>query len=156
MQQGGVVSVSNDVKPSLAKIWLAAAVVAAAGIICIGAAKASVLAKVDIGDQRMEVYVDGKLRHSWPISSGRRGFETPTGSFRPKRLEREWFSKQYDDAPMPYSVFYNGGYAIHGGHRRVGGPASHGCIRLTTNNAATFFNIVSTRGAGSTRIVIAG
>jgi lipoprotein-anchoring transpeptidase ErfK/SrfK len=120
------------------------------------AASASVVAKVDLSDQKMRVYVDGKLRHEWAISSGRRGFETPTGNYRPQRLERDWYSRQYDDAPMPYSVFFSGGYAIHGGHRRVGGPASHGCIRLTTGNAAAFFDLVSDRGARQTRIVIEG
>lgn len=119
-------------------------------------AAAAIVAKVDLGDQKMRVYVDGKLRHEWAISSGRRGFETPTGSYRPQRLERDWYSRQYDDAPMPYSVFFSGGYAIHGGHRRVGGPASHGCIRLTTGNAAAFFDLVSQRGAGKTRIQIEG
>jgi lipoprotein-anchoring transpeptidase ErfK/SrfK len=117
-------------------------------------ARAGLVARVDIGDQRMDVFVDGKLKHSWSISSGRSGFETPSGSYRPQRLEREWTSRQYDDAPMPYAVFFKGGYAIHGGHSRVGGPASHGCIRLTTGNAAKFYNLVSEHGAGSTRIVI--
>lgn len=135
----------------------------AAGLVCLalfGAlavaspASATVVAKVDLAEQQMEVYVDGKLRHSWPISSGRRGYETPTGSYRPQRLEKEWYSRQYDDAPMPYSVFFRGGYAIHGGHRRVGGPASHGCIRLTTGNAATFYKLVSSRSSSKTRIVI--
>jgi lipoprotein-anchoring transpeptidase ErfK/SrfK len=119
-------------------------------------ALASVVAKVDLSEQQMNVYVDGKLRHSWSIASGRRGFETPTGNFRPQRLERDWYSRQYDDAPMPYSVFFKAGYAIHGGYGRMGRPASHGCIRLNTGNAATFFKLVDQRGAGSTRIVIEG
>ena len=117
-------------------------------------ASASVVAKIDLGEQNMNVYVDGKLRHSWSISSGRRGYETPTGNYRPQRLAKEWYSRQYDDAPMPYSVFFNAGYAIHGGHSRVGGRASHGCIRLTTGNAAKFYNLVSSYGSGKTKIVI--
>ena len=117
---------------------------------------AGVVAKVDLGEQEMQVYVDGKLRHSWPIASGRSGHETPTGNYRPQRLERDWYSRQYDDAPMPYSVFFSGGYAIHGGYSRLGRPASHGCIRLNTSNAATFFKLVSSYGSGSTRIVIDG
>ena len=117
-------------------------------------ARAGIVAKVDLGDQQMQVFVDGKLRHSWSIASGRRGFETPTGSYRPQRLEREWYSKQYDDAPMPYSVFFSGGYAIHGGYGRMGRPASHGCIRLNTGNAATLYNLIASHGAGQTRIVI--
>ena len=130
---------------------LAGAVLLAVGS---GTAAAGLVAKVDLGDQRMQVFVDGKLRHSWSISSGRRGYDTPTGAYRPKRLERTWYSRQYDDAPMPYAVFFNAGYAIHGGHARVGGRASHGCVRLTTGNAATFYNLVSAHGADQTRIVI--
>ena len=121
-----------------------------------GPAAAGVVAKVDLGEQAMNIYVDGKLRHSWSIASGRSGHETPTGSYRPQRLERDWYSRQYDDAPMPYSVFFSGGYAIHGGYGRMGRPASHGCIRLTTGNATTFFKLVSSLGAGATRIVIDG
>jgi lipoprotein-anchoring transpeptidase ErfK/SrfK len=117
-------------------------------------ADARVVAKIDISDQKMRVFVDGQLKHTWAISSGRRGFETPTGTYRPQRLEREWYSRQYDDAPMPYSVFFSGGYAIHGGHSRVGGPASHGCVRLTTGNAAQFFSLVADRGASQTKIEI--
>lgn len=112
---------------------------------------------VDIDSQTMEVYVDGRLRHRWPVSTGRDGFETPGGSYRPQRLERQWFSKQYDDAPMPHSVFFSGGYAIHGTYetRRLGQPAPHGCIRLSARNAATLFGLVEEKGARRTRIVIA-
>ena len=119
-------------------------------------ATAGVVAKVDLGAQQMDVYVDGKLRHSWQIASGREGLETPTGSFRPQRLERDWYSRQYDDAPMPYSIFFTGGYAIHGGYGRLGRPASHGCIRLTTANAAKLYNLVADHGARSSRIGISG
>jgi lipoprotein-anchoring transpeptidase ErfK/SrfK len=117
---------------------------------------AGVVAKIDLNEQQMNVYVDGKLRHSWSIASGREGFETPVGRFRPQRLERQWYSRQYDDAPMPYSVFFKAGYAIHGGNGRMGRPASHGCIRLNTGNAATFFGLVDSHGAGATRIIIEG
>ena len=104
----------------------------------------------------MNVYVDGTLKHSWSIASGRRGFETPTGSYRPQRLERDWYSRQYDDATMPFSVFFKGGYAIHGGYGRMGRPASHGCIRLNTGNAAAFYKLVEANGARATRIEING
>lgn len=86
-------------------------------------------------------------------SSGPAG-ETPTGSCHPQRLERELYPKTYDDAPMPYSIFFSGGYAIHGGYGRMGRPASRGCVRPTTSNAATLFRLVEARGASSTRIVI--
>lgn len=120
----------------------------------IAGAQAALTAKVDLGSQNMEVYVDGKLKHSWSIASGRRGFETPTGNYRPQRLERDWYSRKYDDAPMPYSVFFHGGYAIHGGYGRMGRPASHGCIRLPTAQAAQFYKLVEAHGAGGTRIEI--
>lgn len=132
---------------------------AAAGVMTMamaGGAKAGVTAKVDLGSQSMEVYVDGKLKHSWSIASGRRGYETPTGNYRPQRLERDWYSRQYDDAPMPYSVFFHAGYAIHGGYGRMGRPASHGCIRLPTAKAAQFYKLVEAHGARNTRIEIDG
>ncbi len=134
----------------------AIAVASGVTLLTTASALAGIVAKVDLGDQVMNVYVDGKLKHSWSIASGRRGYETPTGRYRPTRLEREWYSRQYDDAPMPYSVFFSGGYAIHGGYGRVGRPASHGCIRLNTGNAATFYKLVEGHGAGSTRIEIEG
>jgi lipoprotein-anchoring transpeptidase ErfK/SrfK len=111
---------------------------------------------VDVGGQNMEVYADGKRIHRWPISTGRDGYDTPGGTFRPQRLEREWFSKKYDDAPMPHSIFYSGGFAIHGTNdtRRLGRTASHGCIRLAPGNAARLFGLVQDYGAGRTRIVI--
>ncbi len=137
-------------------VILAAALAALAATLAPAPAAADIVAKVDLSDQQMQVYVDGKLKHSWSIASGRDGYETPTGKFRPQRLEREWYSKQYDDAAMPYSVFFKAGYAIHGGYGRMGRPASHGCIRLTTSNAAKFFNLIQQHGAGSTRIVIEG
>ena len=75
---------------------------------------AAVKVKVDIGAQRMQVYVDGAIKHEWAVSTGRDGYETPTGSFRPQRLEEDWYSRKYDDAPMPNAIFFSGGYAIHG------------------------------------------
>jgi lipoprotein-anchoring transpeptidase ErfK/SrfK len=138
------------------KSRLSLAVAAALTSIVSTSAHAGIVAKVDLSGQQMDVFVDGKLKHSWSIASGRDGYETPTGKFRPQRLEREWYSRQYDDASMPYSVFFKGGYAIHGGYGRMGRPASHGCIRLTTSNAAKLFKLIEERGAGSTRIVIEG
>lgn len=118
-----------------------------------GTARAAITAKIDIGSQTMQVFVDGKLRHSWTVSTGRRGHETPTGTYRPQRLERDWHSRKYD-APMPHSVFFSGGYAIHGSYDRVGGPASRGCVRLSPGNAARFYDLVASRGARNTRIEI--
>jgi len=113
--------------------------------------------KVDVGEQMMEVYVDGELQHRWRVSTGRSGFETPGGVYRPQRLEREWYSKQYDDAPMPHAVFFHNGYAIHGTYdkRHLGQQASHGCIRLHPEHAEELFDLVEEHGASRTRIEIA-
>lgn len=113
--------------------------------------------RVNVALQTMDVYVDGELQHHWRVSTGRDGFETPGGVYRPQRLEREWYSKQYDDAPMPNAVFFNAGYAIHGTNevRRLGRQASHGCVRLHPENAEELFDLVEERGARNTRIEIA-
>lgn len=110
---------------------------------------------VDVNDQVMEVYVGGRLRHRWPVSTGRDGYDTPGGTYRPQRLEKMWYSKKYDDAPMPNAVFFHGGYAIHGTSetKRLGRQASHGCIRLAPGHAAQLFSLVSNHGS-NTRITI--
>jgi hypothetical protein len=106
----------------------------------------------------MTVSVGGSTRHVFAVSTGRAGFGTPNGHFRPQRLARTWFSKKYYNSPMPHSIFFNGGYAIHGSYeiRRLGGPASHGCVRLHPANAAALFALVQSEGADNTRIVVTG
>ena len=115
-----------------------------------------VRAVIDLSEQRMYLFVNGRLRNKWPVSTARRGYRTPIGTFKPIRLEREWYSRKYDWSPMPYSVFFLGGYAIHGTTevRRLGRPVSHGCIRLHPRNAATFFRLVQRTPRGKTAIVI--
>lgn len=124
--------------------------------ISLGSAQAYVRVDVDISTQRMEVYVDGELRHVWRVSTGRRGHATPTGSYRPTRLERKWYSRKYHWSPMPYSIFFRGGFAIHGSYetRRLGRRASHGCVRLSPRNAARLFGLVRRYGPKSTSINI--
>ncbi|MGO4439922.1 L,D-transpeptidase [Rhizobium sp. RAF56] len=116
----------------------------------------ALVAQVDIGTQTMTVSQDGIMKYRWKISTARRGYVTPTGSYRAKWLSRDHHSKKYDDAPMPYAVFFNGGYAVHGTYdvRRLGRPASHGCVRLLPQNAATFFSMTREAGLHNTRIVI--
>jgi lipoprotein-anchoring transpeptidase ErfK/SrfK len=120
------------------------------------AAAGNVVARVDLSEQRMYVSIAGKPAYSWPVSTARRGYVTPTGSYRPTRLHRRWYSRKYDNAPMPYSIFFRGGYAIHGttAVKALGRPASHGCVRLAPGNAATLFQLVSSYGPRNTRIVI--
>lgn len=119
-------------------------------------AEASVVVKIHRGSQVMHVYVSGQLRHTWRVSTGRRGYTTPAGSYRPQRLERMWHSRKYNWSPMPYSIFYSGGYAIHGTYetKRLGRRASHGCIRLAPSNARRLYTLVRRYGRGSTRIHI--
>jgi hypothetical protein len=139
-------------------------VLVAAGLIAIlppGAAapaSASVDVTIDKSTQRMTVAVGGATRHVFKISTGRAGFGTPNGHFRPQRLARTWFSKKYYNSPMPHSIFFHGGYAIHGSYeiRRLGGPASHGCVRLHPGDAATLFALVRSEGMDNTRIVVTG
>jgi hypothetical protein len=129
--------------------------VLAAGICC---ASAAVVIHVDKNSQRMSVEVDGAPRYEFAVSTGRAGYGTPNGTYHPQRLEREWFSKEYYDSPMPYSIFFSRGYAIHGSYeiRHLGGPASHGCIRLHPSNAAKLFALVRKEGAGNTTIQVSG
>ncbi len=132
----------------------------AAGVLSLsaGAARASVLLSIDKSTQRMSVSVDGVPRYHWAVSTGRAGYGTPSGTYRPQRMERTWFSKEYYNSPMPHSIFFHGGYAIHGSYEihRLGGPASHGCIRLHPANAATLFAVVKQRGMSDTTIVVSG
>ena len=119
---------------------------------------AHVVIAIDKSSQQMSVSVDGIVRYRWAVSTARAGYRTPNGSYRPERLERTWFSRIYYHSPMPHSIFFHGGYAIHGSYEvgRLGGPASHGCIRLHPANAATLFALVKYEGTGSTTIVVSG
>lgn len=119
-------------------------------------ASAKVVAHVSLSAQRVDVSVDGWPAYSWAVSTARRGYVTPIGSFRPYRTARMWYSRKYDMSPMPHSVFFRGGYAIHGtGYvRSLGRPASHGCIRLAPGAAARFYALVREYGFGNSRIVI--
>ena len=120
------------------------------------ASAGSVVARVDLSEQRMYVSIAGKPTYSWPVSTARRGYVTPVGSYRPTRLHRRWYSRKYNNSPMPHSIFFRGGYAIHGTNalKSLGRPASHGCVRLAPGNAATLFQLVSSYGPRNTRIVI--
>jgi lipoprotein-anchoring transpeptidase ErfK/SrfK len=124
----------------------------------ISMAHANVLINVDKNTQTMTVSVDGTPRYQFSVSTGRAGYGTPNGSYHPIRLERTWFSKEYYNSPMPHSIFFKGGYAIHGSYEisRLGGPASHGCVRLHPKNAATLFSLVKSEGIGATTIVVSG
>lgn len=120
------------------------------------ALSAGLEARIQLSTQTMTVTKHGRLIHTWRVSTARKGYVTPRGAWRPTRMHKMWRSRKYDNAPMPYSVFYHGGYAIHGTYsvKRLGSPASHGCVRLDTANAATFYGLVKQFGPGNTRIVV--
>jgi lipoprotein-anchoring transpeptidase ErfK/SrfK len=129
---------------------------AAAVLLCAAPAMASsIVARINLSEQVMRVYVNGAQRYVWPVSTARRGYVTPVGTYRPQRLEPMWYSRKYDNSPMPHSVFFRGGYAIHGTNsiRRLGTPASHGCVRLHPSNAATLYSLIS-QSRGSTTIIV--
>ena len=119
-------------------------------------ASADVVVQIDKASQRMSVSVNGQPRHTWPVSTGRSGYGTPSGVFHPQMMARRWFSRKYYNSPMPHSIFFYHGFAIHGTTdiRRLGGPASHGCVRLHPSNAATLYALVERNGRGNTRIEI--
>ena len=117
---------------------------------------ADVVVNISKSQQRLAVMVDGAEAYRWPVSTGRSGYGTPSGTFHPQMMARRWFSKKYYNSPMPHSIFFYHGFAIHGTNelRRLGGPASHGCVRLHPSNAATLYALVERNGRGSTRIEI--
>lgn len=121
-------------------------------------AHAEILIQVDQSNQRMSVDVDGQHLYDWRVSTGRPGYDTPNGDFRPNRMDANHFSKEYDNAPMPHAMFFDlHGHAIHGSYDPIGHPAaSHGCVRLSPANAATLFGLVKEEGMAHTQIEISG
>ena len=129
---------------------------ALAWLISSSTAEAKLDILVDKATQRMLVIQDGYIRYMWPVSTGRDNMQTPNGVYTPQRLERNWSSAAYYDSPMPFSIFFYHGYAIHGSYAidRLGGPASHGCVRLHPHHAAILFDLVQQEGPDRTTIEI--
>lgn len=129
-------------------------------MVLIGApARAELLITINKSTQRMTVDVDGVQRWVWPVSTGRLGYDTPNGHFTAFRMEADHFSKEWDDAPMPHSIFFTQkGHAIHGSleTRHIGSPASHGCVRLNPDNAAKLYSLVEEQGVTSAKVVVTG
>ena len=133
------------------------AVAAVMWIGCVASAAAGVDVTIDKSSQKMYVAVDGVTQYVWRVSTGKRGYTTPSGDFRPFRLERKHFSREWNNAPMPHSIFFTErGHAIHGTNktRRLGRVASHGCVRLAPRHAAKLFALVERAGLGNTTISI--
>jgi hypothetical protein len=130
-----------------------------AGALGSSAAQAAVLVTIDKSSQLMTVELDGRPLYRWPVSTGKAGYDTPNGKFKAFRMERDHYSKEWDDAPMPHSIFFTQkGHAIHGSLdvKRIGTPASHGCVRLAPVNAKTLFELVEKEGVLTTTVVLTG
>lgn len=117
-------------------------------------AAAGIVARIDQSSQQMRVFVNGELAHIWPVSTARRGFVTPNGSFRVGLMAPMWRSRKYHGSPMPHAMFFRGGYAIHGTYAtgQLGRRASHGCVRLSPGHARALFGL--TRQFGGASVVI--
>jgi L,D-transpeptidase catalytic domain len=139
---------------------LALSVIAAFAVLAVASpARANVMILIDKSAQKMSVTVNGEDRYVWPVSTGRSGYDTPGGDFQPFRMEKDHFSREWDDAPMPHSIFFSQiGHAIQGTSetRNLGRPASHGCVRLSTQNAATLFALVKQEGVFDTHVRLVG
>jgi L,D-transpeptidase-like protein len=122
-------------------------------------ARANVMIIIDKAAQQMTVTVNGEDRYTWPVSTGRSGYDTPSGEFQPFRMERDHFSREWDAAPMPNSIFFTKiGHAIHGSFdvKHLGSPASHGCVRLAPQNAAILYALVKDEGVFNTIVRLKG
>lgn len=141
-------------KPNSIIFAAAVAVLASAGM-----ARAEILIRVDKNAQQMTVIRDGEVVDRWPVSTGRRGYGTPSGSFKPFRMEADHHSDEWDDAPMPHSIFFTmQGHAIHGTYeaKHLGAAVSHGCVRISAANATQLFAMVKADGMANTRVVVSG
>lgn len=115
-----------------------------------------VMVRVDMSTQTMTVLVHGKVTYVWKVSTARSGYKTPTGFWTPYRMHVMWHSRKYDNAPMPHSIFFHEGFAIHATPyvARLGKPASHGCVRLHPDNAKTLFALARQYGPSAVRVSI--
>ncbi len=135
-----------------------AAVAAFAVLVFAAPARADLLIQIDKAAQQMTVSADGEPLYTWPVSTGIARYDTPAGAYTPFRKEKEHYSREWDDAPMPYSIFFTKkGHAIHGTyHRSLGQPASHGCVRLSVKNASILWELVAKHKMANTMVVLTG
>ena len=140
------------------RLRLAAALAAVFVTLAFTPARADLLIQVDKSTQQMTVSADGERLYTWPVSTGIARYDTPNGAFTPFRKEKEHYSREWDDAPMPYSIFFTmKGHAIHGtNHSNLGHPASHGCVRLSVKNASILWGLVAKQKMANTMIVLTG
>ena len=137
-----------------------AVVIISTGLLLFGRpSSAALLIEIDKSTQQMTVSQDGAQLYTWPVSTGTRAHDTPSGNFSPIWMKRYHFSREWDDAPMPHSIFFTKrGHAIHGTEhtRNIGRPASHGCVRLALENARALFDLVKREGMTNTRVELTG
>jgi lipoprotein-anchoring transpeptidase ErfK/SrfK len=122
-------------------------------------AGSQILINIDKSRQEMTVFVDGIEKYNWPVSTGKRGYSTPSGNYTATSMNEIWYSKEWDNAPMPHAIFYmKDGHAIHGSLevKNLGKPASHGCVRISPTNAAVLYTLVKENGMENTKVVLAG
>ena len=146
-------------RSSLRRQLLSLTLIGAASLFAASSAQAAVEVTIDKDNQQMTVAVDGATRYTWPVSTGIPSRETPNGTFRAFRMEEDHYSKEFDDAPMPHSIFFTKiGHAIHGTDsvNRLGTPASHGCVRLSRDHAATLYALVEKEGVLNTTVTLTG
>ena len=140
--------------------WHSGSLIGAALAISFAAtAQAAIVVNIDKSAQRMTVAVDGATRYVWPVSTGRAGYDTPNGTFKVNRMDADHLSQEWDNAPMPHTMFFDmHGHAIHGFFdvKHLGSPVSHGCVRLAPANAATLFALVQGQGMSQTTVVVSG
>jgi len=123
------------------------------------AAGAAVLINIDKTKQKMTIFLDGAKKYDWPVSTGRAGYSTPSGTYTATSMNEVWYSKEWDNSPMPHSIFFmKDGHAIHGSYevKTLGKPVSHGCVRISPENATTLYALVEKNGLENTEVVLTG
>ena len=119
----------------------------------------TIVINIDKTKQKMTVLLDGVQRYDWPVSTGKAGYSTPSGTFAPLSMNKVWYSKEWDNAPMPHAIFFmKDGHAIHGSYevKTLGKPVSHGCVRISPQNATTLYGLVAKTGLKNTQVVLSG
>ncbi len=122
-------------------------------------APSAILINIDKATQKMTVFVDGIQKYDWPVSTGRAGYSTPSGNYTATSMNEIWYSKQWDNSPMPHSIFFlKDGHAIHGSYevKNLGKPVSHGCVRIAPENATTLYALVKANGLENTKVALTG
>ena len=119
----------------------------------------AILININKAKQKMTVFVDGIEKYHWPVSTGRAGYSTPSGTYTATSMNEIWYSKEWDNSPMPHSIFFiKDGHAIHGSYevKNLGKPVSHGCVRISPENATTLYALVKQNGLANTQVVLTG